>query len=199
MTGYPPEPWHLTAHTYVGLFVVPVSALPTPPAGQPISVRGRTLVSAAFLGYEEPGDLTYDEVLCAVLVRRRWRPCVSITHIWVNSPASRDGGRELWAIPKELGSFEVERDRSYAAVAGDPIATLQVSRSRLLPFGVPLRFSVLQSRGGRSLRTSVRGRGRLGVASATWSLERTGPLGFLAGRRPLGTVAVARAALIFGR
>ena len=42
---------------------------------------------------------------------------VRITDIWVDSPASRDGGRSLWAIPKELADLPL---RTRRLGPGDP-------------------------------------------------------------------------------
>ena len=48
-----------------------------------------------------------------LLVRYRWRLLPAITHVWVDSPASRDGGRAQWAIPKQLAEFRQERERHH--------------------------------------------------------------------------------------
>ena len=109
MTTYPPEPWDLHGHAYIGAWLVPVADLPDPhsPATTPITIFGRGIVGAAFFVYEQPSPLTYNEIMTTVLVRQGWRVRVSITHIWVDSEASRDGGRDLWAIPKQLADFDV--------------------------------------------------------------------------------------------
>ena len=49
--------------------------------------------------------LSYRELMTTVLVRRGLRVLPTITHIWVDSETSRDGGRALWGIPKGLASF----------------------------------------------------------------------------------------------
>ncbi|HCB06324.1 MAG TPA: hypothetical protein DEQ43_19155 [Nocardioides bacterium] len=64
-------------------------------------LRPAGLYGAAFVSYDEGSPLTYHELLVARPVStvehgRR----VTITDIWVDSPASVAGGRELWAIPK---------------------------------------------------------------------------------------------------
>ena len=198
---YPPSPWHLRAHAYVGIYLVPKAALPQPhsPKTKPITLFGRGIVAAAFFVYEIPSPLTYNEVMSTVLVRRGWRPLVSITKIWVDSEASRDGGRELWAIPKDLATFDVAPHRSYVAFEGHtPISTLVVHGGKPLPFGLPVRFHVAQDRDGDLVRTKVTGRGRVGPAKADWSFDPDGPIGFLAGRRPLLTVVLRRLRVVFG-
>ena len=121
---------------------------------------------------------------------------MSITHIWVDSEASRDGGRALWAIPKDLAEFERESHRSYAAPG---IGSLGVLRVRRLPFPLPLGFRTAQDRDGTMVVAQVKGRARLGLVRGAWSFEPDGPLGFLAGRRPLLSLAMHPFRLVFGR
>lgn len=194
---YPDEPWDLHGHAYVGVWLVPRKQLPAPhsPATAPITVFGRGIVSAAFFVYERPSPLTYDEIMSTVLVRQGWRPRVSITHIWVNSPASRDGGRELWAIPKHLADFDVAPHVSYTAQG---IGSVVLGRIRRLPIALPAGFRIAQDRAGRVQVTPVRGRVRLGAGTGHWSFEPEGPLEFLAGRKPLLTLAARPFRLLFG-
>jgi hypothetical protein len=196
--SYPAEPWDLHGHAYVGAFLVPHAHLPAPhsPATTPITIFGRGIVSAAFFVYEQPSPLTYDEIMSTVLVREGWRLRVSITHIWVNSADSRDGGRELWAIPKDLADFQVLPHHTYVA---EGIGALTLRTVRRLPWRLPLAFQIAQDRAGTLQVSPVAGRARLGIAGARWSFASDGPIGFLAGRRPLLTLAVRPFALMFGR
>lgn len=198
MTGYPAEPWDLHGHAYIGVWLVPRTHLPPPhsAATRPITIFGRGIVSAAFFVYEQPSPLTYDEIMSTVLVRQGWRPRVSITHIWVNSAASRDGGRDLWAIPKDLADFDVVPHTSYTAQG---IGSLTVQRVRRLPFRLPLGFRIAQDRAGDLLVSPVTGRIRMGLARGRWSFSGDGPLDFLAGRKPLLTLAARPFRLLFGR
>lgn len=198
MTAYPPEPWDLHGHAYIGAWLVPRGALPAPhsPATKPVTILGRGIVGAAFFVYEEPSPLTYDEIMATVLVREGWRLRVSITHIWVDSPASRDGGRDLWAIPKELADFHVVPHASYV-VRG--IGSLTLRRVRRLPWQLPASFRIAQDRDGSVLVSPVGGRLRLAVAGAGWSFAADGPLGFLHGRKPFVTLAARPFRLLFGR
>lgn len=198
MNDYPPEPWDLHGHAYIGVWLVPRKHLPAPhsSATRAITIFGRGVVSAAYFVYEQPSPLTYDEVMSTVLVREGWRLRVSITHIWVNSPASRDGGRDLWAIPKELADFEIATHHSYVAQS---IGSLQLGRFRRLPFALPVRFRIAQDRDGTLAVSPVRGRIRVGAGRATWTFTADGPLAFLSGRRPLLTLAARPFQLIFGK
>ncbi|MEV7396605.1 acetoacetate decarboxylase family protein [Aeromicrobium sp. NPDC092404] len=198
MNDYPAEPWDLHGHAYVGVWLLPrgTAPLPAAPSTKAVTLFGRTVVCAAFFVYEQPSPLTYDEIMATVLVREGWRPRVSITHIWVNSVPSRDGGRRLWAIPKDLADFEVGRHSSYAAQG---IGSLAVRRVRRLPWRLPLGFRIAQDRAGTLLVSPVTGRIRLGLATARWTLAADGPLGFLNGRKPLLTIACRPFHLLFGR
>ncbi len=195
--AYPPEPWDLHGHAYVGTWLVPRRHLPPPhsPASKPVTIFGRGIVGAAFFVYEKPSPLTYEEIMATVLVRHGWRLRVSITHIWVNSPASRDGGRELWAIPKELADFDVTPHDSYSARG---IGSLTLGRVRRLPWQLPAGFRIAQNRSGSLQISPVAGRMRIGLGPARWTFAADGPLVFLHGRRPLLTLAVHPFRLLFG-
>ena len=200
MSAYPPQPWHLTAHAFVGTALVPIDLLPQlPPGCRAITFRGKAIVGVAYFVYEEPSPLTYNEIMATVLVRKGWRLYVHITQIWVDSPASRDGGRALWAIPKDLADFDVVPDSSYdASFEGAEIGSLTVERSRSLPVALPIGFMIAQERDGGVLRTKVRGRGRVGKAKGRWTFNPDGPPGFLAGHEPFLTLSLKKLRIVFG-
>src|SRR5690348_12388115 len=127
--AYPPSPWSLRGRMHVSVWAVPVADVPALPASLSGAVRvvrlfGRAFIGTAWVDYQPGGDLSYHELLSAVLTRAGWRPRVTITHIWVDSVASRDGGRALWGIPKDLAVFA-----GGAASAGGPIASVALPRS----------------------------------------------------------------------
>ncbi|WP_045744157.1 acetoacetate decarboxylase family protein [Actinoplanes rectilineatus] len=205
---YPPEPWHLRGQMYLSIFLVPRAALPALPAVlnttvSPVTVAGRAAVGAAWVHYEPGGVLHYRELLSAVLVHERGRPRVSITDIWVDSMASREGGRRLWGIPKELAELQISSSAAavsaFASAASAPIGSATVRLGRQLPGRVPVAFSVAQALGGQVRRTPVRGRAGLRTGKAAWRPDPAGPLGYLAGRRPVLTLAVTDFYLVFGR
>jgi hypothetical protein len=200
---YPPEPWDLRGTGYVSLWCGPVGTLPAlPPGLRPIRLFGRAVVATAFVDYQPGGLLAYHELLVAVLVHRRGRPGISITDIWVDSAASRAGGRQLWGIPKELARFDFTHPiRLGAEVDGAPLAGAAVRHSRhglRLPF--PVRGTTFQSRidvPAMLLGTPLRATGRLHPARVGW--EFAGPLSWLRSWRPLVGVAATEFALRFGR
>ena len=197
VNDYPAEPWDLHGHAYVGVWLVPRKQAPAPhhAGSKQIRVLGRTVVMAAFFRYYEPSPLTYDEIMATQLVREGLKPRVSITHIWVDSPASRDGGRELWAIPKELAEFDRLTDESYIA---RNIGRLRIIRQRMLPLRWPVGFRLAQDRDGKAVVSPVTGRVRLWLVRGTWTFDRNGELGFLHGRRPLLTLAIRPFHILFG-
>lgn len=201
MSSYPPAPWKLMAHSYVGLYLLPAGRLPAPPsqATKPITLFGRGIVAAAIFVYEEPSPLTYNEIMSTMLVRRGWRPLVSISRIWVDSEASRDGGRALWAIPKDIAHFGVHPHSSYVASEGEnTIGSLDVHSAKVVPITVPVGCSVAQDRDGELLITTVRGRGHIGVAKAHWAFNPGGPLDYLADQRVLLTLVLRPFRIVIG-
>jgi hypothetical protein len=199
---YPAAPWPLVGSLWLTLFRVAEPVDEQRPAG---------LYGAAFVSYEEGSPLTYGELLVARPVRtaghgRR----VRITDIWVDSPASVAGGRELWAIPKQLG--EVEREVSCAGPVattrwtahrgGTPLATARFRDvSRLgprLPFRAGLWHPGLVDTGGEERTATMRGSARLLPARSTWTFDPDGPLAWLAGARPLASFRQASFRMSFG-
>lgn len=201
MTPYPPEPWNLQGLGYVSLWLVPVRVLPALPEGvRPVSMFGKAVVATGFVDYRPGGLLSYHEFLVAPLVRHGRTPGLSITDIWVDSPASKAGGRELWGIPKELADFEMSHDPAFhgtARVEGKVVAEARVARRRAglrLPF--PLRGTIWQTLDAALARTPLRTTGRVHLARGSWRVD--GPLAWLRPYRPFITVAAVDFGLSFG-
>ncbi|MDR7274353.1 acetoacetate decarboxylase family protein [Catenuloplanes atrovinosus] len=195
--AYPPEPWHLRGQMHVSVWLVPAAGLPPHPQGlaaPPLTVAGRVPVGAAWVSYRPGGVLSYRELLAGRLVRDHGRPRATITEIWVDSEASRDGGRELWGIPKELAELTV--DAPEPAAPGIAHAVLRAGPR--FPGRWPVGLRVLQLLHGRPLTTGVRGRAALRLDRIAWSPLPDGPLGYLAGRRPLLSVTFADFDITFG-
>jgi hypothetical protein len=199
VAAYPPEPWQLRGQLYLSLWSVPADRLPALPP--PVAVAGRALVGTAWVRYEPGSVLEYQELLAAVLVRDGWRPRVTITGIWVDSPASRDGGRALWGIPKELATLHVEpagTGVTASAYGTGPIARATVDLGTRLPVRWPVRFSVIQTLAGALKTSPVRARGTVQWGRSRWEVDAGGPLGHLSGGRPLLTVALRDFEMLFG-
>ncbi|MGW4488767.1 acetoacetate decarboxylase family protein [Amycolatopsis sp. NPDC004368] len=198
MTAYPPEPWHLAGQAYVSVWPLPVGRLPKLPEGaEPVTTGGHAWVFTAWIDYRAPGQLSYHELLAAVAVKGGL--AASITDIWVDSEVSLHGGRELWGIPKDLATLEFTGGRELtAATDEDWIATAAFSRRAGLPAALPARFEIAQTLGDRLKRSPVSARAKLSAAAADWSVNPAGPLGFLAGRRPIVSTNLRDFTLVFG-
>jgi hypothetical protein len=212
MVSYPAEPWDLRGQMHVSIWSLPAAQLPRLPRGlaaavRPVTIGGRGLVGTAWVEYEPGGVLQYRELLSAVLVHQRARPRVSIVDIWVSSAASRDGGRELWGIPKELAELEIKPStsrgvdelRAWARTATGTIAETSISPGLRCPGRWPTRLSVIQQLRDRVKATPVRGWAGIRRAKATWQVAPGGPLAYLNGRRPLLTVTLRDFRIVFGR
>lgn len=202
--AYPPEPWYLGGSLLVSMFLVPVADLPPlPPRRRPLVIGGRAVVGAAFANYVPGGALQYDELLVAIPSLGRGGLRVTVPQIWVDSPTSMAGGRELWGIPKQLGVFDRHDTGTRARIAmhdGDgAVASIRASYGGpLLPGMRQLALPILQYFEGRSILSHNRVVGRIRGLRATWTVDADGPLAWLAGHRPLLSVAIRDASIIFG-
>jgi hypothetical protein len=206
---YPPEPWYLGGHLLVSAFRVPVAELPAPVLEAvphdhaPLVVAGHVTLGAAFVHYLPGGALRYEELLLALPVRKGLAIRQSIPHIWVDSPASMRGGRELWGIPKALGTFTREVDGRAVRTAmqddGTEVAALDARVGpRLLPGSPPVPLATAQLLAGRRFVSRNTVFARVHALRTQWRFAPDGPLGFLAGRTPLLSLALRDAAVVFG-
>ncbi len=165
------------------------------------------LYGAAFVDYAEGGVLSYRELLLARLVRDGAMPRVHITDIWVDSEMSLEGGRTLWAIPKDLAELHVRhrgagpatRASGDANINGSPIAAARFTGARVPSLRTPFRFTVSQEReNGSSVVTPVLGTSRNLPVSGRWDFGADGPLAWLHGRRPVATFHLGDFRLRFG-
>lgn len=193
---HPPAPWQMYGDLWLSLYRV--NDVPGRPPG---------VVGVAWVRYREPSPLTYHELLVA-----RPRPDepgrpVTISDIWVDSADSRDGGRALWAIPKDLCDFSMESSRTgplrrttwEASVGGQPIASARFTDVSAATVPLPFRGSTLQEwAGGGVARATLQGRARTLPARAAMDFAEDGPLGWLAGRRALASVAISDFEMTFG-
>jgi len=203
-TAYPPEPWTLVGRMDLSTFLVPTEDLPTatwPDDWRPLVLGGRTPVGAAWVDYAPGGAMSYRELLVAVAGRVGARVRPHIVAIWVDSPASRDGGRELWGIPKGLARFTGVAEGTPEMTlegAGRPAASAVLRHGRRLPGRPRVGFTLAQDLDGRRCESPVSSRAGLGLLSAQWSFDPDGPLAFLAGRRPVASATLHDFAMLFG-
>ncbi|MGW0038533.1 acetoacetate decarboxylase family protein [Gordonia sp. NPDC003376] len=207
---YPPEPWYLGGDLLASAFLVPVAALPAdtldvvPVGSRPLVIGKHIVVVAAFVHYTDGGVLQYEELLTSFpVISVRHGAGVSIPHIWVTSPHSRTGGRELWGIPKHLAEFERGTDgptvRTVMRIDGAPVASMTARPGRrVLPGTRQVPLPTAQVLGGVRSYSTNRIVGHLRTLRATWEFAPDGPLGYLGGRRRIGDLAATDAAVLFG-
>lgn len=215
-SSYPPAPWDMHGQAWLSLFHVRAHEVPAqeptdaePAAGQPehnlsgSAERHAGLHAVGLVSYESPSPLTYAELLVA----RPHGGAVTISDIWVDSPASRDGGRELWAIPKELGDFHLDTSTRGPLTRAEwsvSVGATPVVRARFRdPAGavprLPLRGSTRQYRADATeVVAGLIGSAQMAPARSEWHFEPDGPLGWLAGKRPLATFRMRGFRMLFG-
>jgi acetoacetate decarboxylase len=115
--AYPEAPWRLRGE----LILVPART-PGPRLGG--------VMLASYTG----GTLAYREL---IVFSHATRKGMVISHIYVDDEQSRAAGRSIWRLPKELASFEYQRDR-FTARQGD--VTLLRAQLRRRPGVFPLRL-----------------------------------------------------------
>lgn len=204
MAEYPPEPWELRGQLHASVLLVPARDVPLDlPAGcRPVRLGRHAIVGVVWVEYEPGGVLDYRELMATALLRRGLRPVPSVVAIWVDSPASREGGRALWGIPKELARFAFEPGADGTRFhAWDPtggIALGTVRRLAKLPGRWPIAFSLAQRFAGGTKHSPVRARAGVELGSATFDPDPTGPLRWLVGHRPWLTVTLRDFEMSFG-
>ena len=202
-TAYPPAPWEMVGQLWLSLFRLrePVDDL------RPAGVYG-----AAFVSYEPGSPLPYSELLVVrpVPVPDGRGRRVSITDIWVDSPASVAGGRELWAIPKGLCDFDLDSQRRGPLTTTDwsasfgrrPIASASftdVSRAMLrVPFKGSTWQPGIEDTGGEERTAVLRGSSKALPCRGRWDFDADGPLGWLRGARQLASFRQADFRMSFG-
>ncbi|GAB2833249.1 acetoacetate decarboxylase family protein [Lentzea nigeriaca] len=189
---YPAEPWHMRGSLVMSVFRVPHELVPQahlPEGARVITLAGNAFVAVAFVSYEPGSELIYEELLVATPVWDQGRMAVSVPQIWVDSEASKQGGRELWAIPKQLARFG----------EGSSIAAVAVTGGVPLPGAWSTAGWTAQRLDGRDVRTRMRLSGRYRLVRAAWLFPVGGPLGYLTGRTPLVSFATRDMRLTFGQ
>ena len=191
---FPPAPWQMHGSLWLSVFRLGRDAGDRHPAG---------VYGAAFVSYREPSPLTYGELLVARTTKTpSGGKAVTITDIWVDSPASLAGGRTLWAIPKDLCDFDLESTFRgpltstawRATVERRPVAEASFTDvSRAAP-RAPFRGLVDQppipEHPGRG-RAGMSGSAKALPCRGRWSFDADGPLAFLREARQLGSFRMA--------
>ncbi len=199
--AYPTAPWHMVGSLWLSLFRLKEGVDELRPAG---------VYGAAFVSYEEGSPLTYSELLVARQVGSgHHRKRVTITDIWVDSPASVAGGRELWAIPKGLCDFTLDSSSRgpvtttewSASISRRPIASARFTDvSRLVP-RLPFKGGTWQPElpeGGGEKTATLLGSSKALPCRGSWQFDPAGPLAWLRGARRLASFRQAAFRMSFG-
>ncbi len=209
--AYPPEPWRLFADFGISLFLVPLTALPAevaahaPAGARMLRLGRRAIVGVAAVRYGEGGVLSYDELLVAVPVWHRGGPRVSISQIWVDSAASRAGGRELWGIPKRLMTTQRRArggrlEATFTDSAGVELASVSADSTRSLPGRWPLPLPTAQRLPEVGLDDHISHNSmRAGIHAIRADWRFGGPLAWLRSAKPVLSVGLSRVDITFGR
>jgi len=112
LSTYPEPPWTTYGQARFRAYLVDADRI-QPPNGMKLRSRvGRSLGLLGYIDYRRPSPLPYRELLWMpgrVEVRDRegrTRRGWYVAKMLVDDGASLAAGRELWALPKELASFE---------------------------------------------------------------------------------------------
>lgn len=189
MTSHPPPPWTLRGDAIALPLFLPRRRVDIPP---PLSaaVPGPLVPAVVVAARYGPGSsLVYDELAVLACVRHSARPGVQIVGLWVNEPASVEGGRSIWGLAKELARFEWADEAGAVGVSicadREPLARFRARPlSPAVPLPFPLALRVFQVRAGQveSFRVRLWARVRAAVVSPPTEAESWGG-GVLAGAR----------------
>lgn len=197
-TSYPPAPWHMHGQLWLSLFRVREGDHPE---------RDPGVYGVALVRYDEPSPLTYGELLVARQAPTSAGKAVTITDIWVDSPNSVRGGRELWAIPKDLCDFDIDvstrgpvtRANWTVSLQGAPIASARFTDLSRAAIRLPFKGRTWQQREtGEEVTARLTGSSKALPARGHWEFDPDGPLGWLAGKRSLASFRQADFTMSFG-
>lgn len=167
--AYPPAPWHTHGRAWAQPFLVDARALALPPGFRPVTLAGRAIGVLALIEYVAPSPLTYAELTwmpCLVTARAAGRTVRGyyVDTMYVDSPASLAGGRELWALPKVLARFVIGARE--ATIDTDDGAHLELELGARGP-AIPLRGGggTVQDGGADLVRFRGTGTVRVGPGS----------------------------------
>ncbi|MGB3484299.1 MAG: acetoacetate decarboxylase family protein [Mycobacterium sp.] len=100
---------------------------------------------------------SYGEIGALVVMRRRWSVFGHVPFIAVDSPASLVGGRDNWAIPKTLATFDGDPGRDAVASTqgnGFMIRTERLALGPVLPAAAAKMLRLTQARPDGTLLSS---------------------------------------------
>ena len=204
---HPPAPWRLGGPAVVVPALVPIEqarrVVPSSLAVVPVA-PGHTLGGLIAVTYEPGSTLTYSElVVHAGLVRSGSRVGGWISHIWVDSQESVNGGRSIWKLPKEMASFELDRrpdgsQRFAARAEGATLVRIAAAAPRVrVPLASLVPMVSASDGGAKHWFTLGRSALRAGPARVNVEIPAESPLAGL-GLKPAPVATAGRAKLVMG-
>ena len=198
---YPPAPWELHGQAHFHVLAVRARDLPAVPDGfRPLVLAGRGIAVVGWVDYQTGSVLRYRELLAAVLGRWSGGLAFTVTHMWVDSPESRAGGRALWGYPKELAEFSLAITPAGAARAraGQRELARGTFRSLVSLCRVRVTAGTVQPVAGRLTAIRAIFRGRPVVGCGTFSAPPSSPLAFVNRARRLLSIGLRDFHFTFG-
>lgn len=192
MESYPPPPWQLKGHCLLRLQMLPIErvrdVVPTQLEILPVA-PGRTLGGVYIVQYEAGSSLEYHELIVVpAMVRRGIHVGAWVSHIYVDNPSSREAGREIWGLPKELAQFSWKRTAASTEVAitrdATPLCTISAV-PRTSGMRLPLYAPMLAQRGDALISYRCKGSGRMRTSTCELDIPAESPfapLGITGGR-----------------
>lgn len=164
---YPPAPWRTYGEGVIAPFLVPADAISLPPALASFRFGPLTLGLLAYIDYQPPSPLTYQELIWmpSLLQGQRGRPTgYYVAHMYVDNESSLQAGREIWALPKQRASFDRRGKRVEIKAEDGTLLELAWQTTRWV-FPFKNRVATLQVRRGKKIRfqADFRARASLGV------------------------------------
>ena len=201
---HPPAPWRLGGPAIVIPALVPVEAARrfVPPDAQVLPVApGLTAGGLIAVTYESGSTLTYSELIVSAALVRAGRSVGGwISHIWVDSERSVNGGRSIWKLPKELASFRHEpAARRFSASAGGTTLVRIAAAAPTLrpPVAVPAVVPMVSGTSGSHWFTLGWSALRASPARVRVEIPPESPVAAL-GLRPASVGLAGRATLTMG-
>jgi hypothetical protein len=108
---YPPPPWHSHGRAWVQPYLVDAGDVSLPAGFRAVTSLGKAVGFLALIEYTPPSPLVYAELAwLPFLVSAAGQKGLYIAKMYVDSKDSLEGGREIWAIPKQLARFDIRND-----------------------------------------------------------------------------------------
>jgi hypothetical protein len=201
--SYPPAPWRLQGQAHFHVLALRADRLPAMSDGfTPLTFGGIGFAIAGWVDYQGGSILRYGELLAAVVGRWRGGLSATVTHMWVDSPESRAGGRELWGYPKELAEFELAITPAGTAGArepdGDELARGTFRTLFTFPWTVTVPGGTVQPLRGELVGVRSIFRSRPAIGRGTFTVPPSSPLAFLRGARTLVSLGLRDFDFTFG-